>query len=197
MNKYNKSKIYKVYCDCHNLTYYGSSIKTLNKRLEGHKACYKAYKNGCKLYTSIFNIFNVCDNYKIELVEEVCCDNIQQLRKIEGNYIKNNECVNKLIPSRTNKQWRMDNKKHIKIQRKGYYDENRDIILKRNKKWRENNKEKCKEIRNNWVDKNRGKISEYRKKNKYKCECGSFIRKSGIVPHKKTKKHLKFIKSSE
>jgi hypothetical protein len=73
------------------------------------------------------------ENCNIYLIEEFPCDSKDQLRKREGYYIQNIPCVNKFIAGRTvkeyrklyyennivhiketNKQYKLDNKEHIK-----------------------------------------------------------------------------------
>ena len=50
---------------------------------------------------------------KIELVEEISCDTKKELLARERHYIENNTCVNKVIPGRTYKEWRKDNREEI------------------------------------------------------------------------------------
>jgi len=40
-------------------------------------------------------------------------------------------------------------------------------------------------------------INARKKINKYKCECGSFIRKASKTPHLNSKKHKKYIESKK
>lgn len=40
-------------------------------------------------------------------------------------------------------------------------------------------------------------INAKKKLNKYRCECGSFIRKTSKTPHQNSKKHLAFIESKK
>jgi hypothetical protein len=107
-NKYIRGAIYKIVDSGNNKAYYGSTINTLISRFENHKQSYKRWKAGkLKTKTSSFVIFDEfgLDNCKIELVELFPCNSRIELLRKEGGYIKNNECVNKLIAGRTKKEY--------------------------------------------------------------------------------------------
>lgn len=137
--------VYKI--SGYGLNYYGSTTKELNKRLYQHKANYKRYLNNNMICpkVSIYKIFELGDDYNIELVEEVL--NIDELKKREGYYIKNNECINNRIAGRDNKEWFLDNKDHIKEYQLKYQNEynlkNKDKI----KAYQVKNKDKLKAYR--------------------------------------------------
>ena len=94
------------------MVYYGSTTQPLCKRISEHRSRYKRYKNGKEYYKSVFIIFDEfgLENCKIELVELFPCENKNQLHQKEGEYIKNNECVNKNIAGRTLKEYYEDHK---------------------------------------------------------------------------------------
>ncbi len=138
---YKKGKIYKIYSLSNDdLIYYGSTVNKLCVRYAKHKF---QYKNKMRASNSKI-IFDNCDDHKIELVEEYPCDNIEQLRRREGFYIKNNKCLNKNVAGRTPKEWREDNKKIIKKKSQIYYKKNRMKKIKQCEKYYLNNKEKYK-----------------------------------------------------
>jgi hypothetical protein len=64
----------------------------------------------------------------MELSENYPCNNRQQLERKEGEYIKNNECVNKVIAGRTDLEYRLDNVNKLKEQCRIY----KIINLKKN-----------------------------------------------------------------
>ena len=104
MPDYQKAKIYKLWSPSKNLVYYGSTIQPLSQRLAAHTSRCKTYNNdNNKDYCSSYLIIN-CEDYKIELLEKYPCTNKSQLNKKEGEYIKNNDCVNKVIAGRTEKE---------------------------------------------------------------------------------------------
>ena len=100
---YKNSKIYKLYSPSKNIVYIGSTTQPLCKRLAVHLSHYRAHKkDNTKSYTTSYLVLD-CEDYKIELLEEYACNNKQQLLKKEGEHIKDNECVNKIICGRTQK----------------------------------------------------------------------------------------------
>lgn len=131
MPDYQKAKIYKLWSPSKNLVYYGSTTQAISQRLSGHMREYrqcKKRKGNCNSYLIL-----ECEDYKIELVEEYPCNNKQQLLKKEGEYIKNNICINKRVAGRTKKEYHKDNKKIIDERNKIYDKENRENISQRKK----------------------------------------------------------------
>jgi hypothetical protein len=83
-----KGNIYKIVSDSTDKIYIGSTVKSLEERLEEHENDYelwfnKEFKSG---YISSFEILKYEDAY-IELLEEYPCENKQQLFKREGEMI--------------------------------------------------------------------------------------------------------------
>jgi len=103
MPNYQKGKIYKIVCDETNLTYYGSTVQPLSKRLSQHKE-----KRNEKRYKT-----NMMKNMKIFLVENYPCNTIEELLSRERYYIENNECCNRYIPLRTDKEYYADNRQEL------------------------------------------------------------------------------------
>jgi|688.fasta_scaffold387977_2 hypothetical protein len=189
MPDYQKSKIYKIFSPSKNLVYYGSTIQTLAQRLTDHKKHYNMFKNNNYHYVTSFKILE-CEDYKMELVEDYPCNNKEQLARKEGEYIRNNECVNRCIAGRTKDEWYVDNIKKIKqynidnaekiknaskqyklinaeklkIQVKTYYEKNKEKINKErviyNEKYREKNKEKMKEYKKQYYLKKKQPIND-------------------------------------
>ena len=190
---YSKSKIYKIVCDTTKLTYIGSTIEALSRRLSGHRAAYKRYLKGNNRYVLKNN------NYKIILIENCPCKNKEELERQERKYIETIECVNKNIPGRTYKEYYEDNKDKIKETQKEWYETNKNKIKEQQKKWYENNKDKISEK----YEDNKDKIKEYKKKwyetnkeqmkEKIECEyCKSIVNNNNLKKHQKTLKCLKF-----
>ena len=163
MPDYQKAKIYKLYSVSNEeLVYYGSTTETLSARLAKHVYDY----NNNKIKSCNSKLIFDAGDYKIELIENYCCVNKQQLNKKEAEYIRNNKCVNKNIPCRTKKEYYENNKEHIADYNKNYYEKNKEKIDEKNKEWNEK---------------------------KITCECGCIVRKDSLVRHKRTKKHLELI----
>ena len=144
MTDYSKSKIYKIVCNKTGLIYYGSTTKKINTRLKEHEARFK--KNNGGKYTCYKILEN--NDYKIELVEDVRCETKNQLREREAYYIRNYDCINKVIPGRTRKE--RDNLPENKLKKakhdKKYWEKNKEKIKEKNKI----NSIKHNKIRNEW-----------------------------------------------
>jgi len=93
-------KIYKIVSDSTDKIYIGSTVRTLEERLEGHEEHYEKwfnsdFKSG---YCTSFEILKY-GNYKILLLEDYPCSCTSELLKCEGKYqLQNyNFCVNIVI----------------------------------------------------------------------------------------------------
>ena len=102
-NKYQYGKIYQITAIGYNKCYIGSTTEGLSLRMTRHGAGYKRFLNGNKLFVSSYDLFNEfgVENCKIELIEYYKCNTLQELRKREGEHIKNIESVNKRVAGRT------------------------------------------------------------------------------------------------
>jgi len=199
---YSKGKIYIIKSPNTEKVYIGSTIQPLNERFSKHLYSYKTIsKNG----ETSRQIIEYGDAY-IELIEEYPCENVEQLRKREGEIAKSTEnIVNRLIAGRTKKE---------------YYEEHKEYLDNKKREWEKKNYEKIKEKRNTpegkerkrisdkkYRDKNIDKIKEYdrkrtkksqeRNKQKITCRCGLILTKGYIAAHRKTKKHQNYIQSIE
>lgn len=170
LNKYNNAKIYKI-CDNSNTNIYiGSTCQSLNKRMAEHRAKYKAYLSGKYDFVKSFDILKNGD-YSIILIENVeNCTNKEQLLRRERHYIETLDCVNKVIPGRTIKEYYID----IKETKKQYYNDNKELI-----------KEKIKE----YQKANKKTIKEYRQEKITCFHCNCEFRRDKKAKHEKTNKH--------
>lgn len=135
---YQTSKIYKIWSPSHpGEIYIGSTTQRLVKRIGEHRRKYRLHLKGKYRYTTSFKIMEYGDA-KIELIENVECKDKEELVAREGYYIRTLDCVNKVIPDRTEKE---------------------------------------------------------RKSEKIKCKCGSVITRGGLSEHRRTKKHMNYIKN--
>jgi len=159
-------RIYYLRCDETNDVYIGSTIQTLKERLRGHiKDKYCTSKLIIKY-----------DSCIILLLEEIEVENRKELEKIERQYIETYVCVNKMIPGRTDKEYRNDNKIKIAKKDKEIYKLNKIQILEKQKIY---------------AQKNKIEIAK-KQKEKYTCECGSIFRKYDKARHEKSKFHINF-----
>ena len=117
IKRYN-GKIYSIRSHQTDLIYIGSTCETrLSARLSKHKWNYKAYLKEGRYYTS-FEILKYADAY-IELIEEVKEKTKDELQRLEGEHIRNNNyCVNKNIAGRTRKERDEVNKDKLLAQQK-------------------------------------------------------------------------------
>ena len=115
MPDYNKGKIYKIVDNTNNNIYIGSTCEpTLAHRLAEHKQDYSKYLRGVRGLTSSFKILENND-YDIVLIEDVKCDNRDQLFQRERYYQDLIPNINKLKNARTpeeNKQVKTDSTKN-------------------------------------------------------------------------------------
>ena len=179
INKYNKAKIYRIVSNITGENYYGSTCEpTLARRLAKHRSNYNDYVKGKYSYVTSFKILET-DDYEIVLVENVNCNNKEELHQRERYHIENNICVNKFVPNRTKKQYYEDKKHKLLEQQKHRYEDNKDKILEQQKQYREDNKDKIK----------------VRVSQQYNCECGRIVRYDKKSRHLKSKIHLLLIKN--
>jgi hypothetical protein len=99
MPDYQKGKIYKLWSPqgTDEEVYYGSTCNDLRYRKYGHKN--KTHNCSSKI------LFEKYDDVRIELIEDYPCNNRAELNKKEGEYIRENKCLNKAIAGRTMKEY--------------------------------------------------------------------------------------------
>jgi len=117
MKDYSTAKIYKIVGG--DKTYYGSTLQPLYKRFSSHKGNKKQYdcgesNNYCGSYAVLCE--PDCAIYLVEAMPT--CANREELNARERYYVENNECTNKYIPGRTDKEWESDNFEKRTEQRK-------------------------------------------------------------------------------
>ena len=91
---YKQSKIYKITDDENNIYIGSTTQKYLSSRLAQHKQHTK------KLQITTNKLVNP-DTWTIQLLEQFECNDINELRTKERQYIECNECVNKIFYSVT------------------------------------------------------------------------------------------------
>jgi len=175
MPDYSKSKIYKLESLSSGLLYIGSTCQTLSQRFSEHFRDLRRYKNGKRDYVSSFKVIEY-EDCKIYLVEDYPCDRKEQLLAREGEWIRKIDCVNKVIPGRTGKQ---------------YYLDNAEKINKRINKYKQNNIDKVKILNKKWY-----KINADRINTPNNCECGGKYTTGNISKHLNTNRHQLFLEQS-
>jgi hypothetical protein len=133
MVNYGKTKIYKIWSILGDNIYIGATTKKyLSSRMDEHRYKYRKYiesENKTSVYTSfiIFDEYGI-DNCFIELLESKECITKDEQIKLEGEWIRKSNCVNKIIPDGTNKEWREKNKENLKEKKKEWYENNKEKI---------------------------------------------------------------------
>ena len=129
------------------LPYYGSTISSIPRRKTSHKSKYKRFIEGkTNKYYSSFDIMKR-GNWDMVLIENCPCENLKELERREGEYIRNNPCVNKYIAGRTQKEWREENREIlIEKSRQRYFNNHESNLEKKKKRW-ETNKDELNKIR--------------------------------------------------
>jgi len=188
--RYKNGKIYRLVSSLTTEVYIGSTIRTLNYRLNCHMTGYKQFLKKERCDCTSFRLFEKgIDEVKIELIEKYSCNCKSELEKRERYWIENTvNCVNKNIPTRTVKEYCQYNRGTIAEKKKKRYQTNRETILE---KYQNNRDIRLGQMKN-YYHSNRENILE-KMKVKITCECGSTINKGELTRHKKTKKHTNYI----
>ena len=211
---YKNGKIYKILNTVNDECYIGSTCQKLSQRLAKHRSVMNSQnKKNRRLYDAMRVIG--ADSFYIELVvKEYPCKKVEQLRAVEGEYIRTMGILNHCIAGRDKQQWYEDNKEkvkeHIKQYRtenldkikqsvKAYTEKNKDPKSQYNREYYKNNKDKRKEYIENNKDILKQKRQEYYHKNiekmteknraKTVCSCGQEVLKRNLAKHQRTKKH--------
>ena len=189
-NLYNTGKVYKLVNDVDDKIYIGSTCNPLCKRICGHRADAKKHPE-----RSVYKHLNTIGwpNVHIILIENYPCDNIEQLHSRERYYIDLlKPALNKVIPTRTDKEYYTANKDKISDQMKQYYTANKDKIIDRSKQYYTANKDKIIDHMKQYYTDNKDKIKDYYAI-KYACSCGSNVNVHQKARHELSMKHKKFI----
>ncbi len=159
-NKYKNARIYKIVDNTNQQIYIGSTYESLSRRLGHHRSAYKIHLNDSSKvkYVTSFEILKNND-FAIYLIEEYPCENKEQLLRRERHYIETIQCINKMIPIRSNEE----KKQYTKSKNKEYYDINKEQIHDRQKEYRNNNKEYFNEYNKEYYDTNKEQIHEQKK----------------------------------
>jgi len=134
-------KIYKIVDNTNGNVYIGKTTQTLKQRLANHK---------CSANTCISREIIKNGDYKIELIEET------DDKTRERYWVENTECINQVIPGRTQQQWYQDNKEQHNAKNKAWEAQN----IEKRKAYREKHKEKRRAQMAAWYPENREKRNE-------------------------------------
>ena len=186
MPNYQEGKIYKIYNTNNNDIYVGSTTLKLCERMRDHRKCVNdKAKHHYPLY-KLFSEYGV-DTFYIELLEKCPCHDIEELRKKEGEYIRElRPSMNKVIAGRKKKEYQAE-----------YRENNKDYIRQLKHQYRENNQDKILQ----YIENNREHINQTHKKHyeevgkqPIECECGCPTTRKHLTRHRKSKKHIELMK---
>ena len=162
MPNYQESKIYKIYNTVNDDIYIGSTTRKLCERMSEHRRRTNSRYTRFPIYKA-FGEHGV-DNFFIELVEKCPCNDKDELRKKEGEYIRElKPSLNTQMAGRTKKEYH-----------KEYYKEHLSQFMK---SYNENNKEQIKAHKGEHIA----------------CECGCVMNRSSMLRHQRSKKHNELI----
>jgi group I intron endonuclease len=161
-NRYANGKIYRLVNNVDDEFYVGSTCGKLSKRKNEHKSLTKS-KPHIKIYQHLNNIG--WENVSIVLIEEYPCENKMELLRRERHWVDElNPSLNKQVPTRTQQQYRDDNKDRIRQRDASYYEKNRTRIIESTTKYRAENIQQINETKKKYVEKNREKLRDYHAK---------------------------------
>ena len=131
-------KFYRIVNNQNDECYIGCTKQKLCKRYGNHKE-----KNNSCTSKILFDKYGV-ENCKCILIKELELNSKEEAHREERKIIEeySEKCVNFMIPTRTRKEYREENKENIKEKKKEYYEENKEIFLEKFKHYREENKDK-------------------------------------------------------
>ena len=155
---YANGKIYIIRNTVNESTYIGSTTQLLSLRMALHR---KATRNPRANKYQIYRTMNELgiDNFFIELIEYFSCNTQEELRRREGELIKQHKSdLNKYIAGRTWEQYCEDNKE-VRRENDRIRGKSEAVLQKRRER-----KYEC------------------------RC-CGSVVRTDGKAEHERTKKH--------
>ena len=124
--------------------YVGSTTQTLSKRMAKHRGeinCKKSFNY--KIYVRMRELG--VENFYIELLEEYSCENVEQLRKREGEFIRQIGTLNARIECRSKKEYNDDFRLLRPEYSKQYCTDHKETIRKQNKNYYEEHKDEARE----------------------------------------------------
>jgi len=180
MVNYSEAKIYKIVCKDINVKeiYIGSTCNELKKRKNQHKT--RCNNSNDKKYN--LNVYQYIrknggwQNFDMIIIEKFECNDKLELHARERYWLENlGATLNSYIPTRSNKEYRENNKQEIHEKKKEYYEKNKKKINEKNKERYEKNKQEINKERN-----------EKAKLDRIKCKlCDKEMRRDCLNKHNK------------
>ena len=138
---YSKAQIYCIRNSDTDDIYIGSTCQNLSQRMAQHRLDKRRANQQNRL---LYKLMNEIDESKfyIEQLEEYPCENVNQLRKREGELIREQKpSLNMRIDRRTDREYYEDNKQKINQHNKEYYESNKEYFNEWMKQYHEDHKE--------------------------------------------------------
>lgn len=160
-----------------NLSYIGSTIRTLGRRWYQHKKWYQSWLKTSKGSGSLFPHIQEygIESFEIKLIKEYTVVDKKHLYALEQLWINKNRgssinkiCAFQCLPKQRNKEQSKGYREANKEKYKEYCQANKEKISERLKKYRQHNKEKIKEYKKEHRQTNKEKYDEYQLANKEK-----------------------------
>ncbi len=170
--------LYYIYCiwaktEQGVLRYYGYT-ENMRVRKNKHKSNHKLWVDAGRpekvsdvsgVSRSVFVLEH--EDWRMDKVDEIECDDKKDAEKLEGEWILKNDCVNMHVSGRTPTEFR--------------------------RVYRKKHPEKMKQISDKYYEKNKPEILAKRKE-EVKCDvCGKVVQKYNVARHNRSKKHLNCI----
>jgi hypothetical protein len=208
MPNYENSIIYKL-CHCNDLEnnniYIGSTTNFRNRKYQHKNSCFNEKRKD--YYYPVYQFIrdnDGWDNWQMIPIEVFPCNDKKELEVRERHHIELlKPKLNKIIPTRTEKEYKEDNKEKITEYKKQHYNNNKEQILEQQKDYYQDNKEQILEQQKDYYQDNKEQILEYHKKyyeankaiisekakEKVICDhCRCEVSKCNLARHQKTKK---------
>jgi hypothetical protein len=174
---YSKTYIYKIVCKDPTITdiYVGHTTDPTSRKYKHKGSCNNPKHTHYTQYVYQFIRDNGgWDNWELIIIECISCIDVHDARATERKWLETlNATLNSCIPSRTEKEWYMDNKDRVIEKTKQYYAQNKEVINEKHKQYYEHNKEEINEKQNQYRQLNRDKCIEtskqYYTENHTKC----------------------------
>jgi hypothetical protein len=156
---YSKTIIYKIVSKDLLVTqcYVGHTTNFINRKRDHKYTCNIKTRTGYNLYVYTFIRENGgWKNYDMIEIEKYSCLDVNEAHKRERYWIETlNAELNKVIPTRTTKEYEIDNKEQKKEYLKDYYQTNKHNILEQQKNYYEQNKDRIKEQQKEYNEKHK------------------------------------------
>lgn len=166
MPDYQLGKIYKLISDQTEKIYIGSTCqKYISYRLSGHKADFENWKIGKRHgKCSSFELLNY-DDVQVILLENYPCNSKAELEARERYYIEQNKeiVINKIIPTRTPKEYREENKETRLEKKRLYHHAHKKECNEKSRNYYETHKEEQLQKQKERYDKDKDEINKKRR----------------------------------